>query len=65
MAIMMMATVAGEPGAGVAAAMLPRQQQFQGERERQTLAQRIDQDPHRRAVVADDEERQAGEAQSR
>ncbi len=53
---------AREPGAGVAVAVAPRQQKLQRQRERQRLAQRIDQDPHRHAVVADDKERQAGEA---
>ncbi len=55
---------AREPGTGVFAAFLPRQQQFQRQRQRHRLAQRIDQDPHRQAVVTDDEERHAGEAQS-
>ena len=45
-----------EPGAGVFAAVLPRQQQFQGQREGQHLARRIDEHPDRHAFVADDEE---------
>ena len=51
MAMMRMATIAGEPGAGIDAAVLPRQQQLQRQRQRQRLADRIDRDPHRHAVV--------------
>jgi hypothetical protein len=53
---------ARKPGAGIDAAILPRQQQLQHQRKRHRLTYRIDENPHRHAVVAKDEERQAGEA---
>jgi hypothetical protein len=42
---------AGKPSARMDAAVMLRQQQFQGDRKRQRLARRIDQHPHGHAVV--------------
>jgi hypothetical protein len=53
-----------EPGAGVDAAVLPRQQQLQRQCERDGLADRIDGDPHDHAVMPEYEERQSGKTQS-
>ena len=55
---------AGKPGAGMGAAVMLGQQQFQGDRKRQRLADRIHQHAHGHAVVDFDKEQQgrAGEA---
>ncbi len=55
---------AGQPGARVGAAVGAREQEFQGQRQRHRLAGRIDQDPHRTAVIAGDEEDKAGAGQA-
>jgi hypothetical protein len=55
---------AGQPGARIDAPLMRPEQQFQTEQHRQRLCDRKDGHPRRDAVVDENEQRQAGEAET-